>query len=31
MTIRVEKVATAPARQSCADLVAKPGTRYLTS
>lgn len=30
-TIRVEKVATAPTRQSCADLVAKPGTRYRTS
>ena len=31
MTIRVEKVATPPARQSCADLVAKPGTTYRTS
>ena len=31
VTVRVEKVTTPPARQSCADLVAKPGTRYITS
>jgi hypothetical protein len=31
ITIRVEKVATPPARQSCADLVAKPGTTYRTT
>ena len=31
VTVRVETVATPPARQSCADLVAKPGTTYRTS
>lgn len=28
-TVEVERVASAPARQSCADLVAKPGSRYV--
>ena len=28
-TVEVDRVATAPARQSCADLVAKPGSRYV--
>ena len=31
VTVRVEKVSTAPARQSCADLIAKPGTRYVVT
>ncbi len=31
VTVRVEQVPTEPTRQSCADLIAKPGIRYLAT
>jgi hypothetical protein len=31
VTVRVVRVPSPPARQSCADLIAKPGTRYLAT